>query len=148
MSGTRISLLADFNQAAQDKRNPLLFGFSDYFHWFPYPNVDTSESNSGVGFEGDAFIVSIPFWVETAAQNGIQPILSKVIVSVVAVKEGEDDFFVETQTLNVGGNTRCGGTQSLNISQNKGYVTYANDPFNTITLQNNKDYNKGTKRGL
>lgn len=146
-SGNRVQVLCDCQNMGYDQRNSALLAFTDNFHFYPYPQLSGKGSGSCSGFEGDPFYVKIPFRVETNPVNGIAPILSKIVVSVVAIKPNENDFIVESKTFNTSNFCLNKGVPQINITGTRGYITYPNDPFNIVSLKNDSSKSVGTMAG-
>lgn len=144
----RVNVLCDYQQMGYDQTNPNLFALWDGFHIVRYPDIAANETNNVVGREGDKFIARLPFQLETASVNGVIPLLKSISMSIVAVKSGETDFVVESQNFDISQACTSNGQQIPNISVSRGYQSAPNDPFNTVSLTTNKNYNsRGTKKG-
>lgn len=143
----RVAILAAFQNASYDTGNPLLMELVDYVRFYRYPNRGVNPCSSLAGVEGDPAYVQIPFRIETAAINGVRPVFETVTVSVVAVKTGEADFTVETFTINVP-SCRLNNQQNINFQSTRGYFSYDNDVYNSISLSTDSTYDSGTKKGF
>ena len=148
MANNRVAVLGDFNLAGYDTGNAELLSLKDYIRCFHYPYRGENPKNTMVGYEGDPVYVQIPFQVETAAVGGVQPVLGKVQFSIVAVKNGENDFVIETWQTDVSAACRSGNQQSVNINQPRGYISYPGDPYNNVSLAAAPWANSGTKLGF
>lgn len=146
----RVAILCDFNNASYDTGNPNLLGLWNHLWCFHYPNRGENPRNSIAGVEGDPVYVQVPFWVETAKVNDVQPVLENATISIVATKQGKTDFVVESWTVQTGSACRSGNRQNVNIQQTKGYTSYPNDPYNSASfmVDNRPANNKGTKLGF
>lgn len=144
----RVAVLCDVNNMGYDQRNPALFDFVDYAHVYPYPEKTGDGYNSVAGFEGDAFFVKVPMRVENALVNNNRPVLNGVTISIVAIKNGENDFVIENKTFPTASACKFNSIQQLSFNGIKGYTTFDNDPFNNVSLVNAPQYNSGTKVGL
>src|ERR1044072_4031571 len=120
----RVSILSAFKNAGYDSSNSALLALVDYLRCYSYPNRGINPSNSIVGFEGDSVYVQVPFRVQTAAFDGVRPILGKVQLQIIASKSGSEDFVLEQYQADLSDTCRFEDVQQVNISQDKGYISY------------------------
>lgn len=142
----RVAILGAFQNASYDSGDASLLNLVDYIRCYYYPNRGENPRNSIAGNEGDPVYVQVPFRVETAFVSGMQPILGKVQLQIVAVKNGEEDFVVEQWQADVSDACRTNNKQAININNTKGYITYPGDPYNSISLIADPTNDAGTKK--
>ena len=144
-----VTVLCDTENMGYDKTNPYLFAFAAnrvFVHH--YPDINGKGKTSIAGIEGDPVVIKVPLQLQGAIVNGIKPILNNITVSVLAIKGGKNDFVVESKIFNTATSCNVSGMPVINMSSTRGYITYANDPYNIVSLKNDAKYNIGTMVGL
>lgn len=144
----RVCMVVDVNNCIYNQNNAALSKLVDYIKWNTFPQRYGGVTNSGSGVEGDMLMNDTCFLVESAIVNGVMPTLNKVTGMVVAVKPGEPDFIVESQTIDSAQGCLNGGRQVINTSIQRGYKTFPGDAYNTISLVNDDRNNMGTLKAF
>lgn len=141
----RINLIADFNDADYDVREPNNFGLVDYIHSYFYPNWGVFENNTVKGYEGEPSYVEIPFWVETAVVNGITPTIQNIELQIVSTKAGQNDFVIESKFFNLSTIRKLNNKQTVNIIDFRNFILAEDSPWNRADIIRNPDGDNGTK---
>jgi hypothetical protein len=139
----RVCVLADFREAAYNRDNPDLFELVDAAFEITMSR-DPNTYNTVKGFEGDPGYAQLRFRVETAEVDDAIPTLKNVSIGIVMNKTDEIDFVIEEKKFNTQFVKRPCGIQEIDLSAERGYHTYTDDPFNTFSLQRDAANDDGT----
>lgn len=138
----------DFQSADYDKTDSSLFAFSKTgLFAFPYPDLGTYGFGSANGFEGDPFLIQIPFRIKQhlGAVGGIANYLK---FQVAAIKTGKSDFILEQKIIDLSINKKLLQVQQLQYSDVRGFISYDGDPLNSIEIIRDASSDTGSMSGF
>lgn len=150
-----MSVLCDFVYMEYDQDNAaLLETYTDGLQLFEYPDVSVNPLGELGAWEGDPLYAEIGIRVQTAQVDDVSPTIKKVMMQVLAVKVDEPDAVLEETVLDtstikklhqIGTNMYV---QNINIEQERGFISYDDDPRNMINLVRDSDNDSGTKKAF
>lgn len=144
----RVSARADFQSADFDKTDTTLVQLvGTGIMAFEYPDTGMTPVGSIEGLSGDPWYVEIPFRVKKTAVNGETPTVQTISFQVVAQKTGEQDFVIEEKVVDCSQMKKLLGVQQLDISEERGFITYAGDPCNEVVVSREDAYDTETYAG-
>jgi len=129
-------VLCDFNSAFWDKQDTTLFEFNGSgIYCYEYPDTGVYGVGDINGFEGDWWMVKIPFLIDKQSDaDGNTPTLKTVKLQVLAVKTGYDDFVLQEKVVQCDSIRKLDGVQQIEIEDDQGLISYDNDPRNIFAL--------------
>lgn len=140
----RVAMIADFQLAAYDQDNDTLIELEDYLRCYRYPDEVDNPFNSIVGYEGDPFYVRIPFFVETAVVDGVNPTINALGIQVVAVKTDREDFELEGRVVDASQVRKLLDVQTIDVEEDRGFISYDGDPRNRFRIVRQPGKDTGT----
>lgn len=142
----RVCCLADFNQFAYDTDDATLLQPVDTFRFLPFPEL-VNYKTAVNDWEGSPYIVQFPFQVLNTEVNGVAPKLLNAAMAIVAVKDGQPDFVLESQTFDTSQNGVACATPTQLI-QARPFPGPASNPFNTSSLFTNSNFDIPNYTGM
>lgn len=141
----RTAVLCDFQNADYDQRDKTLFKlFDSKYRCYTFPEIGTNPKDSIGVVDGDPVYINLPFQV---LSNGTATKLKTIKVQILATKEGEDDFILEEKILDCSFERSLDGAQTLNQLETRNYISFADQPYNQITLQKVSAFDDGDYKG-
>lgn len=152
----RVPILTAFDNADYDQDNgALVTAGAAGFIVYNYPNINTNPANQVRDYEGAPVYAKFPFRIKSQVINGISPSAKQIGMQVVLVKAGESDFVLEGQEFDCSYSNKLNAIVAgqpvagiqLDFNTTRGLISYAGDPYNTISLVNDASYNSGVNLG-
>lgn len=124
-----VTCLGDFNLCAWDKTDPSLFSFTNRGNAiYSYPDDGLTPMGNLDCFEGDPFFVQDSFLVSKSQT------IKNVNFKIVAKASGKADFIFEQKIISCMQMNKVKGIQQLSFLDTRGFISYDNDPRNTILI--------------
>lgn len=144
----RVRVLCDYNSNDYDTRESADLELVDYFRGFPYPETTANPTNNINGYEGDFFFVKVPFRLETAVVNNINPFLLTTTIQIVATKAGNADFVLEEKIFDTSNVRKLNNVQDVSILNSRNFIGPDNFFWNQANLIRNATFDSGSKKGF
>ena len=142
---SRVAVLCDYQNMVYDRRDADLLEVSN-FQCYNFPNLSAGNHDMVIATEGQPVLVRVPFTVAVDEVDGVQPVLTNSAVAVVAVKSGEDDFVLDSFTIDAANAKRIDTAQYVNTTISRNFASPAG-PYNEASLVRYGVLDTSTKAG-
>jgi hypothetical protein len=141
-----LALLIEAPLLVYNQDNSSLFTLIEAPKTYEYPNEVEHNATDLAGFEGDPVYTRLKFRLETApSAAGVTPTLRTVTLQVIATHVTKTDFVLEQKIFNTEQVRKLENAQSIEILEERGFITYPDDPRNRARLLRVPANDTGTK---
>ena len=130
----------DFQSADWDKQDSSLSAFTGTgLKYFEFPDTGNTPIVNIDCIEGDKGVITCGFYVDNKVTDGLSATFTECSFQVIAQKTGENDFVFEQTRILTSIFPKVLGIQNVDISQDRGFITYEDDPTNLIIVARDPD---------
>ena len=143
----RVTALADFNTVAWDKTDDTLLEVTENgFVSYPYPDAAGVTGFGSINaMEGEPCRVEFPFRVyNTPDGDGNTPTVKSVDFSILVIDSDGNEFELEKKSVDCSGYTKYNDIQQIDFTESRGFQSYDDDPFNTVSIERDATNDTGS----
>jgi len=142
----RVPVLCAVGSLDYNQDDSSLIQAVDTFRNYLYPDIDNDPTNDIKGYSGDPVYSQFPFRV--LSTGSVVHTIQKAGFQIVAVHATKDDFILEEKIFNLAGERKLAGIPTINIEEERNFITYEDDPFNLVFIERDAAFDSGAYKGF